>query len=95
MTQLVHLPTRGDHILDPIFINHSDSISSVEIVDNLPGTDHDTVEFVVSHSPVINVQPNRILYNYNKADFSVFLEVLSHVPWDCISFDSNVEYAQA
>ena len=24
---------------------------------------------------------------------TVFLEVLSHIPWDCLSFDSDLEYA--
>ena len=83
LTQLVHLPTRGDHILDLIFTNHPGSINSVAIVDNLPGTDHEAVEFVKSSS-IVYVQPHRVLYNYAKADFSVFLEVLSHIPWDCI-----------
>ena len=44
---------------------------------------------------VVNVQPNRVLYNYTKADLNVFLDVLSHVPWDCIPFDPGVEYAWA
>ena len=94
MTQLVHLPTRDDHILDLIFTNHPNSIFSVQIVDNIPGTDHDAVEFVVLSS-IVGAQPNRVLYNYTKADFNVFLEVLSHVPWDCVPFDSGIEYAWA
>ena len=40
------------------------------------------------------MQPNRVLY-YTKADFNVFSEVLSHVSWDCIPFDSGIEYAWA
>ena len=94
LTQLVHLPTRDDHILDLIFTNHPISISSVEVVDNLPGTDHDAVEFVVSSS-VVGEQPNRVLYNYTKADSNVFSEVLSHVPWDCIPLDFDIEYVWA
>ena len=93
LTQLVHLRTRGDNILDLIFTNCPNSISAVEIVDNLPEADYNTVKFVVSFLPVTQVQPNRVLFYYTKADFSVFLEVLSHIPWDCISFDSDVEYA--
>ena len=83
LTQLVHLRARGDNILDLIFTNCPNSISSVEIIDNLPGADHNAVKFVISFLPVIQVQPNRVLFNYTKADFSVFLEVLSHIPWDC------------
>ena len=93
LTQLVHLATRGDNILDHIFTNCPNSISSVEIVDNLPGANHDAVKFVVSFLPVTQVQPNWVLFNHTKANFSVFLEVVSHIPWDCISFDSDVKYA--
>ena len=38
-------------------------------------------------------QPNRVLYNYSKADLHEFREVLSHVPWDCIPTDNGMEYA--
>ena len=55
LIQLV--PTRGDHILDHILTNCPNSISSVEIVDKLPGTDHDAVVFVISFAPVTQVQP--------------------------------------
>ena len=77
LTRLVRRPTRGYDILDLIFTNCPSSISSDEIIDNLPGTDHDAVEFVVSFVPVASVQPDRVLYNYTKADFNVLLDVLS------------------
>lgn len=66
--------------MEIIFTNCTNSISSVEIVHNLLGTDHNVVEFVVYFVPVVSVQPDRVLYNYTEADFSVLMDVLSHIP---------------
>ena len=33
------------------------------------------------------------LYNYKKADFCAFLEVLSRVPWSQLNFDDDIETA--
>ena len=43
LTQLVTHPARGDNILDLVFTNSPDSFSTVQIVDSLPGTDHDAI----------------------------------------------------
>ena len=93
LTQLVSLPTRCDHILDLILTNDPRHVSNVQVVDNLPGTDHDAVEFVLFVSSDIAEQPDQVLYNYSKADLHEFQEVLSHVPWDCIPTDNGMEYA--
>ena len=45
------------------------------------------VNFVLpSQSPC-----RRILYNYKKADMSVFLETLSHIPWHIIENATDIE----
>ena len=75
LTQLVTSPTRYDHILDLILTNDPRQVSNVHVVGNLPGTDHDAVEFVLSVSSDIAEQPNRVLYNYSKADLHEFQEV--------------------
>ena len=51
-----------------------DMISNVNVVDNLPSTNHDAMLNVTvpSQSPC-----RQILYNYKKADMSVFLATLS------------------
>ena len=51
LNQLVVHPTRGNNILDLVFTNCPDSISTIRNVDNLPGTDHDSVEFSICISP--------------------------------------------
>ena len=47
LTQLVSASTRQDSILDLVLINIPDDIFSVTVCDNIPGTDHDAVKFVI------------------------------------------------
>ena len=93
LTQLVSSPTRGDHILDLILTNNPSCVSNVRVVDNLPGSDHDAVEFDLSVSSDNIVQSSQVLFNYSKADLHEFQEVLSHVPWNCIPTNNGIEYA--
>lgn len=41
-------PTRGSNALDLVFTNSNSLLSDVEVVDGIPGTDHDTVHFSLS-----------------------------------------------
>ena len=84
LTQLISSPTRGGHILDLILTNNPSCVSNVRVVDNLPGSDHDAVEFDLSVSSDNIVQSSRVLFNYSKADLHEFQEILSNVPWNCI-----------
>ena len=63
------------------------SISTIRTVDNLPGTDHDSAEFSICISPTKSSTSEKKLYNYKKADFCAFQELLSHVPWDQLDFE--------
>ena len=78
--------TRGDNILDLLLTTHPDIISSVEVIDSLPGCDHDAVQ-----SATIPKQStiNRVFYNDNAANISDLKEVLSRVCWDIIDFDNE------
>ena len=48
LTQFVSVPTRQDHILDLVFSNYHSVLSSVSVVDNLPGTDHEALQFTLT-----------------------------------------------
>ena len=76
-----------------MFTNCPDSFSDIQIVDNLPGTDHDSVKFSICISAPKSSKCVKELYNYKKADFCAFLEVLSHVPWSQLNFDDDIETA--
>ena len=90
--QHVNSPTRDNNILDLVFSNR-DYISSVDVVDNLPSTDHLAVEFQLSVSIPVQRQCQRSLYNYKKADFDTFCVILSHIPWTCVIDCSDIEYS--
>ena len=51
LEQLVHTPTRGPNILDLLLTDFPSLISRVEVVDNLPLTDHDTILFALNVLP--------------------------------------------
>ena len=92
LTQLVSVPTRHDHILDLVFSNYPSVLSAVSVVDNLPGTDHKALQFVVTLPSCSISRCWRLLYNYAKADFQLFHDTLSHVPWDSvIDYDSDID----
>ena len=92
LTQFVFVPTRQNHILDLVFSNQPHLLSDVEVVDNLPNTDHSALQFVITLPSCYKSQCHRLLYNYAKADFQIFRDTLSIVPWDSvIDYDSDID----
>jgi len=91
LSQMVNSPTRGNHILDLVLTNRPDYITAVHLMDNLPGTDHDSVEFTVCVYPPRQSTSDKKLHNYKKTDFVAFKELLSLVPWDQLDFFSDTE----
>ena len=63
------------------------------MIDNLPSTDHFAIEFLLSVGIPVQYHCQRTLYDYKKADFNAFREVLSHIPWDIVSDGDDIEYS--
>ena len=63
LSQSVLNPTRGCHVLDLVLTNNPSCVSHVNVCDNLPGTDHDTVSFTLSILPPKQCQTHRHLYH--------------------------------
>ena len=62
------------------------------MVDNLPNTDHSALQLVITLPSCYKSQCHRFLYNYAKADFQIFRDTLSIVPWDSvIDYDSDID----
>ena len=80
--QLVLDPTRGCHVLDLVVTSDPSCVSQLNVCDNLPGTDHDAVSFILSILPSKQRKTHRCLYNYKKADFCKFCETLSSILWE-------------
>ena len=86
--QCVRVPTRGSHVLDLLFTNCPSFVSHVDVVDNLPHTDHDSVIFKLNVLPPKQERVHRILYNYKKADFDAYRDTLRSAPWTLTESDS-------
>jgi len=71
LAQLVDCSTRDCNILDLVLSNH-DCVSMVNVIDNLPSTDHLAIEFSLSVTIPAQSGHQRTLYNYKKADFNAF-----------------------
>ena len=53
LEQCVHTPTRDSNILDLLLTNRPEMVSHIEVTDNLPLTDHDSVSFSLDILPPI------------------------------------------
>ena len=47
LTQLVQQPTRGENVLDLLLTNSPGMVSRVDVVDGLPGSDHEALQFSI------------------------------------------------
>ena len=86
LSQVVHQCTRDDHILDLLLTNNPALISSVDVIDSLPGCDHDAIQFTLLVSLPKQSATHRRLYNYKAINVNELNEVLFHVPWNVIDY---------
>ena len=91
LTQLVTQPTRGKNILDLLLTNSPDMISQVDVVSGIPGSDHDAIQFLARFVKPTLVRQNRPVYNFRKADFDRFRDLLSKIPWNSCFLTDNVD----
>ena len=83
LCQLVQDPTRGGDVLDLVLTNNLFSVSNLHVCDNLPGTDHDAVQFTFFILPPKQHPIHCYLYNYKRVDFDKFEKLyhLFHGKW--------------
>ena len=91
LQQLVPEPTRGAHTLDLLLTNNPDRISNVKVVDGLPGADHEAVDFVVGLARPRSSAERRIVYDFKRADFEMFRDRLSDIPWTSYLWGDSIE----
>ncbi len=91
--QLVDTPTRELHILDLLLTNSVNSSSNVEVIDGIPGSDHDAVRFSIRKNKQPLSRYKRHSYNFKKANFDHFRDLLSRIPWSFCFLNTNVEDA--
>ena len=62
---------------------------------NIPGTDHDAVKFIIAAAMCPKVTTPRYLYNYKKIDQDHFASIFSRVPWQLIDHDVDIKLSWA
>lgn len=97
LTQMVYFPTRGDSILDLIFVNDPSLVSTVEVQSEFPGSDHKTV--IAS----LRVKPNSVSsdkatadnphFRFSLADWSCYRELIKRVTIEEIAGAHSVDAA--
>ena len=66
-------------MLDLVLTNSAEKVYEVPVVDGIVGSDHDAVVMInMSHS-----EHSYMIYNFKKADFDHFRELLGAIPCDC------------
>ncbi|MDA8003108.1 MAG: hypothetical protein MPL62_17635 [Alphaproteobacteria bacterium] len=91
LDQLVKHPTRGGNILDLVFSNSNVSVDDVEVVDSIPGADHDAVHFsLAGKTPTVSPTCRRSVYNLKKANFPKFRSILNNTHWDSIFITKDI-----
>ena len=92
LTQLAQQPTRGESILD-LVQTHRVLVSQVEVVSGIPGSDCDAIQFSVKSTKPTLIRHNRFTYDFKKADFDWFRDLLCEIPWNCCFLSGNIESA--
>ena len=68
-----------------------DMISQVDVVSGILGSDHDAIQFIARFVKSTLVRQNRPVYNFRKADFDRFRDLLSKVLWNSCFLTDNVD----
>ena len=90
--QLVTEPTRAHNILDLVYTNMEDSISSLEVSKDLSiPSDHHSVVFDLQISHWKIKSSLRVVYNFKKGDFDSLRTLLKSTSFDDIFQNNDIE----
>ena len=82
-------PNKDTNILDLVLTNACDMVSSsIQVVDGIRGSDHNAVDFIIM-KPLR--KRKRTVYNFNKADWDLYDDLLSKVQWDSCFRSSSID----
>ena len=91
LDQLVTEPTRSKNILHLVLTTNPNLIKDVQVIEQLGNGDHQMVRFDVQAKPKL-VRGNPIkIYNFKKADFDLFVDLISIIPWDTCFLTDSIE----
>ena len=83
LTQLVKEPTRGNKILDLLFVNREGLVGDVKVGGCLGHSDHEMLDFSILVEPWRGVSRTATL-DFLRADFNFFRTMVERVPWEAV-----------
>ncbi len=85
LSQLVTEPTRGDNLLDLVFISEPNLVSHISVEEPFGESDHNAVKFSSSFltNSVCNTA-EQMRYNFRKANYMNMAQALDQVDWSSI-----------
>ena len=91
LTQIVTDPTRGNNILDLVFVGDPALVEKVSVQPPFSTSDHSSVcAHVTCPVPRISRGPRKV-YLYSKGDYNSFNNALGDVDWDSALSSRNIE----
>ena len=80
-----------DNVLDLILSTIPDSITNTHVADGLPGSDHHAVLFEIGCKFKQRNLPSMSVYNFKKANFDSFRDLLSKIAWNCCFISDSID----
>lgn len=95
LTQMVMSPTREDSILDLVFVNDVSLVSSVDVAQCFPGSDHNTVSvnIMIKTKTSMPTPKTENAFFFSKADWSRYRDLISSNTRDQVINAPNVDDA--
>ena len=87
-TQYVNSPTRGDHVLDLVFVNDDFAVSDVEVGPPFSTSDHNSINFNLVYLPPASSMSALPKYKFDKDNLKLICDYLKFVNWFII-FDTE------
>ena len=66
LLQKVLEPTRGANALDLLLTNDTDLVNDIEVVDGIPGSDHDAIKVTIKLGRTPLPAPKWLSYNFKR-----------------------------
>ena len=87
-TQYVNSPTRGDHVLDLVFVNDDFAVSGVEVGPPFSTSDHNSISFNLVYLPPASPMSALPKYKFDKDNLKLICDDLKFINWFTI-FDTD------
>jgi exonuclease III len=89
LNQLVAEPTRGDSILDLVFVDNDRTVFDTKVIENFSTSDHQTVTYKINWNQDWNLNSQPTVKERKKLDFNLLRNLLRNINWSTSLPDTN------